>query len=714
MNSKQMKSRLPRRRMIWWTLGLVFLGVCVWGATLLSGSRTRYNLIVITVDTCRADHLSCYGFPRNTTPRLDELARESLLFTRAYSPVPLTLPAHCSLFTGTLPQYHGVRDNLDYRLGADNITLAELLRDAGYETAAIVGSFILDSQFALDRGFSQYDDDFSSSDDGNVFNEQKGAETSRLATEWLAQREGSPFFLFLHYYDPHTLYDPPEPFASRFADDLYAGEIAYTDHCLGEVLDTLRDLDLYDTSLIIVTGDHGEMLQEHGELEHGFFVYESAVRVPLLLKLPHEKQSRQVADPVGLIDIVPTVCHLLDLSPPEALPGKNLLATDSSADSERFVYCESLIPTKYGGASLQAVVGPQWKYIHTARPELYDLTRDPGETTNRWSDHPELAGRLHEQLPLILGETKRETAASSQVELDEQARRRLASLGYVSGSVATENTPLTDQEDPKDLISLHVAMAQVEEHLLLAQYEDARDECESILAERPHCFKARYQLGLIAMAQGQFEAALVAFREAQVMEPDDYYSFAKYGIALNSLGRFDEAVSALREAVRINPHKPEGLNNLAIALGQTGQLAEAAITFEKVLAIDPSIKATYYNLGMTYLKLNRHEDAVRVFELSLVIDPEQIPVHNQLARIHYGQQDFVRARQHLEQSLRLDPDQPQTVFSLAGVLLGIGLQAEAVDTASAALRLARRFQEDGLAERIERFLQLQDGGDTPH
>jgi len=270
-----------------WVLFVLLLVVGIGVVWFLLSSRSSIrNVILISIDTCRADHLSCYGFGRKTTPNIDAIAQEGILFENALTPIPLTLPAHSSMLTGTYPLYHKVRDNLNHRLAESNISIAEILREHGYTTGAIVSTFVLDVQFGLSQGFDSYNDQFEEPVGPREDKERRGSEASRFACIYLEEHRDEPFFLFLHYFDPHTDYEPPEPFASEYSDDLYAGEIAYVDHCLAQVIYKLKSLDLYDSTLIIIVGDHGEGLGEHGEAEHGYFIYEGMMKVPFIIRSP--------------------------------------------------------------------------------------------------------------------------------------------------------------------------------------------------------------------------------------------------------------------------------------------------------------------------------------------------------------------------------------------------------------------------------------------
>ncbi|MEI7837023.1 MAG: sulfatase, partial [Planctomycetota bacterium] len=264
------------------------------------------NVVLISIDTCRADRLSCYGYKRQTTPNIDALASNGVLFTSASTPVPFTLPAHSSMMTGTYPPTHGVRLNNGDHLADSNITLAEIMRDAGYQTAAFIGAFPLDRIFGLNQGFDTYDCQFRAKRQMALYSERNAEELTGPAMDWLGKNGKKPFLLFLHYYDAHFPYEPPPPFNTTYAGDLYAGEIAYVDRCIGHVVDQLHAMGIYDNTLIIITGDHGESLGEHGEQTHGFFMYQGTLRVPLVIRAPVGSRNCQVNDNVSLVDIVPT------------------------------------------------------------------------------------------------------------------------------------------------------------------------------------------------------------------------------------------------------------------------------------------------------------------------------------------------------------------------------------------------------------------------
>jgi len=569
-------------------LVLTVAAIAFWfGGCFSSSAKDIRSVILISIDTCRADYLSCYGYPKKTTPNIDAIAREGVLFKKVVSPVPLTFPSHCSMFTGTIPPFHQVHDNADRELRQASVTIAEIMQRNGYKTAAIISSAILDSSLGINQGFDLYNDDYEKEKKDDVDNGRRAEEVSRLACRWLEQSAGEKFFLFLHYFDPHIPYDPPEPFATEFADNLYAGEIAYADHCIAQVIQKLKDLRLYDSTLIIITADHGEMLGEHEEAEHGYFIYESAIKVPLILKVPGGPQGKSIDnDVVGLIDIAPTICGFLGISiPPNAnVQGEDLSAyfTESNLERHRYIYCESLYPMRYGGNSLLCLLNNRWKYIQTTRPELYDLGKDPNETFNLAHSQPKQAHLLQEHLRLILDTQSQKDQNADTLTFDPERIKRLESLGYVAtGSIEKDFRFDQSKTDPKDLIHLHEQNKKLNVLLITKQYEQAKLLCSKLLSERPNDVYLHYKLGEIAYELGDMEEAVTHFssllslvKGIQLKSEEDilniFNTHHKLGLAFYKLNKFEEAVVHFNEALKLKPGHREVLNDLAAALSGKG------------------------------------------------------------------------------------------------------------------------------------------------
>ena len=491
-------------------LGLSALTLCFLCSCSSSPEEIR-NVILISIDTCRADHLGCYGYHKDTTPNIDKIAREGIIFKNAYSEVPITLPSHSSMLTGTIPPYHGVHDNAGYYLAQSNLTLAEILEQNGFTTGAAISAYVLSSKFGLKQGFSTYGDLTNTASGASDIIERRGEETNRFVLKWLEKHKNKRFFLFLHYFDPHQAYEPPEPFASRFAGNAYAGEIAYTDFCIGQVVARLKALKLYDSSLIIITSDHGEMLNEHGEMSHAYFIYQSALKVPLIFKLPGSYPVAEFDEPVGLIDIVPTVCSMLGIRPDSSMQGKDLSPCffgKIQPSPDRKLYCESLYPTKYGANSLLGIITDRWKFIQTTRPELYDLKSDPDETNNVYKQQPKRARILREHLRLILEDTVQANNTSSKGTLEIDDLNRLESLGYVASSGVNEDFSFNqNKKDPKDMIGLHSVHSKGLGLIDDNQLMEAAALYEKAIKAYPQDPESLLYLGIIKQKQGDLPAA---------------------------------------------------------------------------------------------------------------------------------------------------------------------------------------------------------------
>lgn len=671
----QSRKKLPVKN-LWLYLAFLVVVVIVGAVWLLHrpgiSPEDVGNVILISIDTCRADYLGCYGFGRATTPNIDAVARQSVLFENVVVPVPLTLPAHCSMLTGTIPPYHGAHDNLDYRLGDTNVTIAEILKEHGFVTGALISTFVLDSQFGLKQGFDSYNDTFEAEYAVGTVSERKGGEASRFAMEWLEQHKGEKFFFFLHYYDPHTEYIPPEPFASRFADDLYAGEIAYTDYCIGQVVQKLRDLALFDSSLLIITGDHGEMLGEHGEQDHGYFIYQSAIKVPLLFKLPGQRKPKVVKDLVALVDIVPTICGLVGIEPTAQVQGKDLsgyLGGKSAPGEERYVYTESLYPTKYNANTLLGVVTERWKYIQTTRPELYDLIGDQQESNNVIEQHFQQARILQDRLRQILEQTVRERQTDGKAELDEQSRKRLESLGYVGGAVSEDFGFDQSKDDPKDLIDFHVLNTNV--HRLMGQNENAEAKklCKELLAQRPDCYEVYRMLGKIAFRENDKENARSYMLESLRLNPDQSDLHNNLSVLLARERKYDEAIEHLRKSLEISLSQIVARNNLAGLLDRQGSSEEAASHYVESLRVKDNQPDIHVKLGDILYRQKKLNEAVKHWDESLKFNPKQPHViYNRLGSAFYKLGKADEAVKNWGRSLELEPEQPDIRNNIATVL----------------------------------------------
>jgi choline-sulfatase len=461
------------------TLALIIVAAALVGGLWWRAADPRQapmGVVLITLDTTRADRLPAYGFMDASMPHLDRLAREGVVFDQAASVSPLTLPAHASLFTGLLPPAHGVRDNADSPLAPDHTTLAEILQGRGFRTGAFVGSVVVDADRGLAQGFERYSGVGASDRPRPRRGQRRADEVIGDATGWLEEVAGSRFFLWAHLYDPHRPYDPPEPFRSRYADP-YVGEIAFADSQIGRLLEQLEAHDLLDRTLLIVAADHGESLGEHGERDHGIFIYQSVIRVPLIMRGPGIAPGR-IGEVVRLTDVMPTVLDLLGIPAP-ALDGVSLvdLMRGRRGDLDREAYAESLYPQRFGWSPLRALRQGRYKFIEAPRPELYDLHRDPFEERNLYDERRPMADALAQRLAVI---GDREPAPGGRAEaglVSPALQQRLAALGYV-GSVSPRALPeAADLPDPKDCIGFFQAGFDSPGVLSVEARKDVSERC---------------------------------------------------------------------------------------------------------------------------------------------------------------------------------------------------------------------------------------------
>ncbi len=709
--------------------GLVWLGIsCSKKGTVETQSKIRH-VILISIDTCRADHLSCYGYPAQTTPHIDALAQEGILFENVITCIPLTLPSHASMLTSSIPPRHGIHDNSTYQLGDKPTTLAEVMRDNGFATAAVVGAFPLDSQFGLDRGFDSYNDQFQeiNQDFKSSFVERKASEVTRVANDFLDNNSSRPFFLFVHYFDPHMRYRPPEPFASQFPDSPYAGEIAYVDHNIGNIVARLKKLDIYDSSLIIVTADHGESFGEHQERSHGYYIYQSTLHVPLIIKLPGESQSQRVSSRAGLIDIMPTILGCLDIDPPQQLQGRDLTAelTDEPGHTramDRYYYCESLLPTMYECSPLFGVVTDRYKYIHTTQPELYDLTVDPGEQNNLAQSEPKLMQNLKNQLMFIL-EQSRSVDQPDNIEIsNSDTLKRLQTLGYTGGSLSTKfeldpkkidakefspffeklrRNPVADITTPEEIsrakriyseiLSKYPEIAKmyylraeiarkegnnVEAVQYYNKYFDrlnkntvSKDEMISI---RPNLALAHNHLGVILLELGQYDKAEGHFRIVLQHEPDDVVAHTQLALVLAHQEKYDEAATSFQEALALEPDNLGIRADLGLAQSKQGLNDEAMACWQEGLRLSSSSPAAQAKLlSLMALQVSRQgevKQAEGYWEKVLQYDPNNTPALYNMGIIANLQREHVLEISMYDKVLKLAPEHLGALNNLAWLL----------------------------------------------
>ncbi len=512
----------------------------------------RAPVIIVSIDTLRADHLPAYGYAGVSTPALDALVRDAILFRNAYSHVPLTLPSHATVLTGLLPPQNGVRDNVGYALARGHATLPELLGRAGYARGAAVSAVVLAKTSGIDRGFDFYDDEVEATSPGQPLGriQRSGFETERLAERWILDNGDRPLFFLLHLYEPHSPYEPPEPWASKYRERPYDGEVAAADAIVGKFVEFLKGRGLYDRAVVLLMSDHGEGLLDHGEEEHGILLYREDLHVPLSVKLPQGRRAGEVVErPVGLVDVLPTVTGLLGLEAPPGIAGATLLGP-APEGKPRSIYSETLFPRyHFGFSDLAALTNDRYAYIHGPRPELYDIVADPGQKRDLSADRPPPFRALRAELE-AMGRPRQAPGAS-----DPEQVRKLAALGYLGSASPSETA--TDLPDPKD----HLAeIGQLRAALALhakRRYAEAAVALRSLLAQNA------------AMAD-----AWGALAEAE-----------------HKLGRFREALEALERQDRLTPGNSQILLSFANQYLDAGDLDQAKVSAERALAVSASPEA---------------------------------------------------------------------------------------------------------------------------
>jgi len=633
------------------------------------------NLLVVTLDTTRADRLGCYGYSGAETPVLDGLARDGVLFERCITPTAFTLPSHSSIMTGLNPMFHGVRLNGGVALADTHPTLAERLGESGYRTGGFVGAFVLDSRWGLAQGFETFDDDFDL-DPGeqlDLARVQRPADTVvDAALAWLQKPDERPFFAWVHLYDPHTPYEPPEPYKTRFAGGpsrRYDGEIAFTDSQVARLLDWLRTSGAQERTVVLVVGDHGEGLGSHREEEHGYFIYDYAVRVPLIVRLPGRLLAGTRIDAqVRTTDLTPTLLDLLGAPLPDRLDGESLvpLLSDPRRAAARDAYSESVsVSMQYGWSPLYSLRTAEYTYVDAPRPELYDWRQDPDENDNLVGRLPNVAEELRARLEQLREEGAKDAPAPQEANLDGETMRALASLGYVGGSVDTGDSEV--RADPKDMLEVYDeigvaagtmgqgdhagAVKRLEavlgkdpgnpqaRFLLAGGYEklgrvaEARTILDGVLKEDPENLRALIAMAGILAKAGERELTIAICKRTLAQDERNTQAMALIADAFMESGDDDAALPYLQEAVEIQPKLTRNRTNLAACLIGLDRFAEAEAELKAVLGEHPRFPLASFHLGLAYEEQGRLAEARTAYAAEIEHNPPAVQARSNLGNV---------------------------------------------------------------------------------
>jgi arylsulfatase A-like enzyme/Flp pilus assembly protein TadD len=625
----------------------------VWLVATACAASPPPNIVLITVDTTRADRMGFLGSRRGLTPNLDRLARESVVFTHAYSQVPLTTPSHATILTGTYPQFHQVED-FQIPLAEELPYAPAILKARGYQTAAFVGAMVLDPAIGLaagfNRGFDTYDADFhqqAPGEDRYHSVERRGGTVVAHALAWLNRHPRGPFFLWVHLYDPHYPYNPPEPYKTKYKSAPYDGEIAYADSVVGKLLTQLRTRRLYQRSLIAMMADHGEALGDHGEEFHGFFLYDETIHVPLLFKLPAERfAGKRINHHVGLVDVLPTMLEIAQIPPPREEQGQSLLgmmrpasnpdgetAANPEAKVERPMYAETEYALRaYGWSSVRSWRTGKYLFIDVPRRELYEEEADPKSEHDLAGAHRAVADTLAAQLDTFRRKTS-STGDAPKSTTDPEVQEKLAALGYMASNVAGA-APKGAGADPKDKIEIGNMVAHA--NCLLEEWnlDDAISLLRELIAREPGMESLYLKLGTSQTMHGDFQDAVKTMRKAEELAPDSPVTHFNLAKTLMHAKDFEGAIPELNVvAAKLPDFWPAHLL-LEIAYFRTDHWPEAIKECEKVLAVLPEQFGTNLLLGQSLSRSGDPEAALAKLKKAAALRPMAVEPHLYLAEAY--------------------------------------------------------------------------------
>jgi arylsulfatase A-like enzyme/predicted Zn-dependent protease len=672
-----------------------------------------FNVIVITLDTTRADRLACYGCPDVETPTIDTFAARGVRFEKCFCQTPLTLPSHTTLMTGTLPLFHGIRDNGGFIVPDKLKTMAELFKDKGYETGAFIAAYVLDSKWGLNQGFDTYFDKFDLSKFkrislGTV--QRPANEVMDEALPWLEARKDKKFFSWIHLYDPHSPYEPPPPYDQSYAKRPYLGEIAFADSQLGRLWRFLETNGLLARTFIVFAGDHGESLGEHEEETHGFFIYQASIHVPLIIVTPFPRlQGKVSSEVVGLVDVLPTVCDLAGLPVPAEVQGQSLRPAffGRRRAVTPLAYSETYYPRfHYGWSDLKCVQDERYKLILAPVPELYDLVADPGEQKNLLYLRKNVAQDLTARAEALIANASRNAYESDVSKLDEETRAKLSSLGYVASFADPAKLKGKTLANPKAKIGVFNEISRAREIGMNGKPDEAIRIIQGIIASDPDVTDAYFSIGNIYFQEQKYKEAIDFFKQVLGRKPDDSFAAINVALAYEGMGRFDEAEKFLLDYIRQGfvdsqfyfmlgnmnfiqkkydqaaPYFKKCLSSNAESAGSYNMLAAIAIVkdnpdeadqyLSQAFQINPRLSTLHYNKAQVAEKRGRTAEAKAEYLAELEISPKHFKSMYNLASLYREDGETDQEYELLNRCRACDPKFPLTYFYLARIYLNRG------------------------------------------
>lgn len=644
------------------------------------------NVILITVDTLRADYVSYFQAGQAHTPHIDQLATEGNGFESCIAQSPITLPSHTSILSGTYPLYHQVRDNGGLLVPQQLELISETLKENGFLTSAFIGAYVLHSKWGINQGFDTFSDDFDLTKYKmtGVELEKRADEVLANAKQWLTTNKKEKFFTWIHLFDPHAEYQAPAPFAKKHPDNPYADEVEYTDDQLGQFFQFLKDQGLYDNSLIILTADHGEGLWEHQERTHAFFVYNSTVWVPLIIHAPVPFAVKRVKQLVESVDIAPTILDLLGIKKPSSYQGQSLLPLliDPIAKQweKKFAYSESYYPLLHlGWAPLQTFYLDNWKYIRAPKEELFNLEKDKKELNNLVNNETSQKEILKRRLlKFISDQSKNALAAVKPAKLDADERHRLESLGYLTTQKDISNLNIKELADPKDKVDF---IESFDKNMLMmsqGKYLEVIDICQRLLKEEPGNVDVLILLGVAYSKSGKPQAAIPLMYEVLKNKPDYNDAMINLVLALNGAGQPDLAITEAQRFLQVFPQDNVLYNLLGNAQFLKGDYPNALSNLEKSLQIEPHNSKALLRIGEIYLEMKDFSKANEYIQKALQIFPNMNEAYFLMGRMAVEQGDTQKAEQYYRQELQNFPENYIAAFHLAEFLKKAGRLSEAI------------------------------------
>lgn len=679
---------MKRRNLVVGVLILGALAAAGWyWQTYLRGPK--WNVLIVTFDTTRADRIGAYGHAGARTPAIDGLAHQGVLFERAYATAPMTLPSHATMFTGLQPPEHGLVTNGKGRLPEELVTLAEILSGRGYQTGAFTASFVLDSKFGLEQGFDTYDDDLSGTPRplDVLHRERPGDVVVDSALNWLKDRGKGPFHCWIHLYDPHLPYVPHlQDGVDPFPDAPYDGEVAFADQQLARVLAFLKEQRLDENTLIVIAGDHGEGLEEHGEHGHGYLLYQSTLHVPLVIVRPGaEARGVRVAEPVSLVDLFPTLLDLLGLSAPQRVSGASLAGVWQGIEiSPRACFSMTQEPLLDNGwAPLRSLTTADWKYVRTPITELYDLRTDPGEVTNLAEAEPDRVAELEAELAALEGRQRPREAAAA--ELSEAEKRALASLGYTGGISNRSAADPAQLPDVKVKLPLYNKLSEAVHMVEEGDAAGAEPILREVVAADPHYLKALGNLGICVSLLGRREEAVEWFEKVLAIDPTDFSALLNMGGTLSHMGRHPEAIKHYQAAMTVDRESPVAPMQLGLLYQSLGDLPQAELLFAQAVQRDPTYDPVICAQGDLAMQQRDGARSYERFEAALAVNPRSVPALVNLGIFSAQNGELEEAEQYFQRAVTESPRDPLPRLNLSRISTLRGKPLETVAALEAIL-----------------------------